>query len=99
MIRIKIASEAIGDLEEGFDFYEVQETGIGDYFLSSLRSDIEGLKLTAGIHRQGYKDYRRLLSRVFPYAIYYTFADEVATIWAVIDCRRNPEWIRKRLSR
>ena len=88
MIRLNIA-----------DFYEAQEAGVGEYFPSCLRDDIEGLKLTAGIHRQGYKDYRRLLSRVFPCAIYHTFADEIATVWAVIDCRRNPEWIRKRLSR
>ena len=98
MIRISIAEGALSDLKEGLSFYDTQETGIGDYFLSCLRGDIERPRLTAGIHRVVYKDYHRLLSRVFPYAIYYTFAEKIATVWALVDCRRDPEWIRKSLS-
>lgn len=97
MIRISVSEDALEDLEDGFQFYERQESGLGDYFVTCLRTDIDGLKITAGIHRVAYKDYHRLLSHVFPYAIYYTFADDAVTIWAVIDCRRNPEWIRARL--
>ena len=72
MIRIRISDEALEELTEGFWFYEGQEPGLGDYFSSHLRADIEGLKVTAGIHRKAYHDYHRPLSRVFPYAIYYT---------------------------
>jgi plasmid stabilization system protein ParE len=97
MIRIRIPEEALEDLAEGFWFYEAQESGLGDYFSSHLQADIEGLNVTAGIHRQTYRDYFRLLSRVFPYAIYYTMDRDEVVIWAVIDCRRNPEWIMERL--
>ena len=45
---------------------------LGEYFSDSLKSDIEGLQVTGGVHRIAYKDYRRALSRIFPYAIYYT---------------------------
>ncbi len=41
---IRIAASARRDLEEGFDFYQSQEIGLGDYFLSSVRADIESLK-------------------------------------------------------
>ena len=97
MITIRIADEALDDLEDGFWFYETQESGVGDYFASCLRGDIQGLKISAGIHRVQYRDYRRLLSRVFPYAIYYTYSDNAVIVWAVVDCRRNPDWIRERL--
>lgn len=40
------------DLAAGCDFYEQQEDGAGIYFLESLFSDIESLKLYAGIHRK-----------------------------------------------
>jgi hypothetical protein len=99
MILIRIAEEALDDLDEGFWFYESQEAGLGDYFASCLRGDISGLQISAGIHRMQYRDYRRLLSRVFPYAVYYTWSDGVAVVWAVVDCRRNPEWIRGHLDR
>lgn len=97
MIRIRISDEALEDLVEGFWFYEAQEAGLGDYFSSHLRADIEGLKVTAGIHRQAYHDYHRLLSRVFPYAIFYTVDRDEIIVWAVVDCRRNPQWIQERL--
>ncbi|HRQ87935.1 MAG TPA: type II toxin-antitoxin system RelE/ParE family toxin [Bacteroidia bacterium] len=98
-MRIRIADDAFADLDDGYWFYELQDAGLGDYFASALRSDIEGLRISAGIHRRDYRDYHRVLSRVFPYAIYYTFAEDEVVVWAVIDCRRDPEWIRDRLDR
>jgi hypothetical protein len=98
VIQISISEDALEDLENGFQFYERQESGLGDYFATCLRADIDGLRITAGIHRVAYKDYHRLLSHVFPYAVYYTLNGETATVWAVIDCRKDPEWIRERLA-
>ena len=97
MIRIKITSDSLEDLNEGYLFYEAQEDGLGEYFSDSLKSDIEGLKVTGGVHRLAFRDYRRALSRIFPYAIYYSMEGQTVTIWAVIDCRRNPEWISDHL--
>lgn len=97
MIHVGISEDALCDLNEGFWFYEAQEVGLGEYFASCLRSDIEGLKVTGGIHRIVCQDYHRVLSRVFPYAIYYTFSGNRVTVWAAVDCRRDPEWIRSHL--
>jgi hypothetical protein len=97
MIRIQISEDALEDLNEGFLFYYAQEPRLGDYFTSCLRADIEGLRFTAGIHKVIEEDYHRLLSRIFPYGIFYTIGSGTATIWAVIDLRREPEWIRAKL--
>lgn len=35
--------------------------------------------------------------RGFPFAIYYSVEKELVRVHAVLDCRRNPSWIRKRL--
>ena len=98
MIHLRISDDALHDLNEGFVFYEAQQAGLGDYFVACLRADIEGLRLTAGVHRVVYRDYRRLLSRVFPYGIFYTRVAEDVVVWAVTDLRRDPEWIRTRLN-
>jgi hypothetical protein len=82
-----------------FGFMNPRNRGWGDYFASCLRGDIAVLHISAAIHRVVYRDYRRMLSRVFPYAIYYTYSESVAVIWAVVDCRRNPDWIREHLDR
>lgn len=97
MIRIRISEDALCDLEDGFRFYEAQEAGLGDYFISCLRADIERLRISGGIHRIVYEDYYRSLSRTFPHAIFYTLEESELTIWAIIDCRRDPDWIRRHL--
>jgi hypothetical protein len=83
-------------LERGFLFYEAQSDGLGDYFAACLRADIEGLKVSAGIHRQFF-GFHRLLSRVFPHGIFYTLERNEVNILAVIDLRRDPGWIQSRL--
>jgi len=96
MKRILVSEGAFSELNEGFLFYEAQEFGLGDYFTACLRADIEGLKITAGIHREVQR-FHRLLSRVFPHGIFYTVGSDEVTVWAVIDLRRNPDWVSSRL--
>ena len=96
-MKIEILDQAERDLWEGFDFYENQELGLGSYFLTSLFADIESLRLFGGIHRQAYKKYHRLLSDRFPFAVFYKLREETVYIHAVLNCRRNPAWVRKRL--
>jgi hypothetical protein len=56
-MRIEILDLAKADLLEGFQFYEEKELGLGDYFLTNLFSDIERLKISAGIHRQAHRGF------------------------------------------
>ena len=95
-MRIAILDEAQEDLIQGFQFYESREAGLGSYFLDCLFSDIDSLLFHAGIHQVTYA-YHRCLSKRFPFAIYYTVEGELVRVHAVLDCRRNPSWIRKRL--
>ncbi len=97
MIRIELTPEARDDLAEGFVFYEKQAPGAGDYFLNSMKAEIEGLHWMAGTHRQ-VGGFHRSNCRNFPHLIFYRFDGETISVIAVIDNRRSPEWIRKRLS-
>lgn len=95
-MRIEILDEAQDDLIQGFHFYEGREAGLGAYFLDCLFSDIDSLLVYGGIHQVVY-GHRRCLSKRFPFAIYYSVEENVVHVHAVLDCRRNPLWIRKRL--
>lgn len=95
-MRIEILDEAQEDLTEGFRFYEQRASGLGSYFLDCLFSDIDSLLLYAGIH-QVVLGYYRSLSKRFPFAIYYSVEGDLVRVHAVLDCRRNPLWARKRL--
>lgn len=95
-MNLRILDVAEDDLWRGFRFYERKSRGVGWYFLDTLSAEIQSLHLYAGIHRK-YLGYHRMLSRRFPYAIYYQVVDEEVQIWRVLDCRRDPDWIRKQL--
>ena len=96
-MTLRILDRAEGDLVGGFHFYEAQQPGLGAYFLDNLYGDIESLHLYAGIHRKIWKRYHRLLSKRFPYAVFYTVTGDEISVHAVLDCRRNPAWIRRQL--
>jgi len=44
-MKIELLDSAEKDLLDGFKFYERQSRGLGNYFLDSLFSDIESLRL------------------------------------------------------
>ena len=96
-MKIEILDLAKSDILDGFIFYESQEAGLGSYFLNSIYSDVESLRLYAGIHFKPHKNFHRLLSKRFPFAIYYSVSKDTAFVHAVVDCRRDPAWIKQRL--
>jgi len=96
--KVLILESAANDLLAGKDFYERQKAGLGDYFFDSLVSDIESLEISAGIHPKHF-DFYRMLSRRFPFAIYYDFSGDVACVAAVLDMRRNPTQLRDQLTK
>ncbi|MDP8239125.1 MAG: hypothetical protein P9X24_08545 [Candidatus Hatepunaea meridiana] len=61
-----------------------------------LVSDIESLFLYAGIHNKKLGFYR-MLSKRFPFAIYYQIEGNIAQVVAVLPMRRDPAWIEREL--
>lgn len=49
-MKVNILRRAQEDLDDGYRFYETREEGVGEYFLSSLSSDILSLRTFAGGH-------------------------------------------------
>lgn len=95
-MKVKILLSGIEDIETGKYFYDSQEEGVGDYFLETVFSEIESLRLHGGIHRKVF-GYFRLLVRKFPYAVYYLRDKDVIIVYRILDCRRDPKFHRKSL--
>lgn len=97
-MNIKILDEAEKDIAVGISFYESQNDGLGKYFLDSILSDIESLHIYAGIHIV-ISSYYRLLSKRFPFSIYYKIENKTIYVYAVLDCRKNPSWTSNKLQK
>lgn len=97
-MRIDILPEARDDLIEGFRFYERQARGLGSYFREAILEDVDDLAVRGGVHAKVF-GYHRSLSKRFPIAIYYQVEAQVVRVRAILDCRRNPSWISRRVRR
>lgn len=96
LFSIRLANSAEQDLLSGFEFYESQVAGLGDYFVDNLIADIDSLCVAAGSHPKSYVGFYRMLSKRFPFAIYYELQERTAYVVAVLDCRQNPDSIKDR---
>ena len=70
-MKIKILSSASQDLLDGYWFYEKQAERTWHIFFGLLFSDIDSLIINAGIHPLHFRKYHRMLSKRFPFAVYY----------------------------
>jgi len=96
-VDIRLLDGAKQDLRNGWFFYERQAQGLGDRFLDAIEADVRQLSAYAGIHLQ-VDGFHRMLTKRFPFALYYLIEESSIDIYAILDCRRDPSWIRERLA-
>jgi len=94
-MEVRILLSAENDLQGGYDFYEKQSLGLGDYFYDTLYFEIGLLQRTAGIHSKRGNLFR-VMSKKFPYRIYYQISDFMVYVRAVLDARQDPSKIQQR---
>jgi plasmid stabilization system protein ParE len=97
-MAIRLLEGAKEDLRNAWFFYERQTTGLGDRFLDAIEADVRLLPGYPGIHLQVDGFHRMLIKRP-PCALYYLFENTSIDIYAILDFRRDPNWIRQRLGR
>jgi hypothetical protein len=96
-MRVRLLASALNDLAGGRVFYEQQGEGLGDYFFDSVFADIDSLALYGGIHAMAL-GFHRLLTRRFPYAVYYKMqAEGQVVVYRVLDCRQHPARTKRAL--
>ncbi len=93
---VRLSDDSERDLVAGIKFYNRHGPEVGAYFRESLLSDIASLEILGGVHalRHGF---HCMPAKRFPFAIYYTVTEQIVSIIAVLDERRNPRWIEQRL--
>jgi toxin ParE1/3/4 len=94
-----IRPEAEADVAEAAVWYESREAGLGLEFMAEIRAAIR----RAIEHPLAYSllrkrpQVRRILSRRFPYNIFYIVASETIVVFAVLRASRHDKRWRERL--
>lgn len=94
--RLEAGPAVDADVEAAFDWYEIEEPGLGFQFLEGLRAGYQRILETPLAFQDLRSGIRRALTRRFPYAVYFSTEDEIIVVVAVLHTARDPaEWQRR----
>ncbi len=89
--------EAEQDATDAYNWYESHEPGLGEEFLRCIEICILSIRRNPELYRKAFDDFRRVLARRFPYAIFYEYENNHVFIYAVFHCSQDPNKWRTRL--
>lgn len=91
-VFIRPAAET--DLREARQWYESRRAGLGDEFLDEVNRAINLLQERADQRPVYYRDFRRLVTRRFPYKIFYRIEGDRVIVFRVLHAKRDhPQWL------
>ncbi|MEO5721434.1 MAG: type II toxin-antitoxin system RelE/ParE family toxin [Chthoniobacterales bacterium] len=96
MKNVVVIARAADDLEDARHFYEAQAPGLGQRCTISVLASLTKLSELSGVHAQ-FGRYHRMIEKTYHLGIYYREAGEDTLVLAILDLRRDPNWIRKQL--
>lgn len=86
-----VASDA--DIEAAFEWYESEQPGLGLEFLDEVRAAYTRILDGPFKYQEFRSGIRRVLTRRFPYGIYFSVEGDLIVVIAVLDTARDPaEW-------
>jgi plasmid stabilization system protein ParE len=84
------------DIGSAFQWYEMQQPGLGDDFLVRLRQSLEGVGRLPESFPLTYRNVRRALVTKYPYVVFFVAETTRVVVLAVLHTSRNPAvWPRR----
>ncbi|MFN0050094.1 MAG: type II toxin-antitoxin system RelE/ParE family toxin [Cytophagales bacterium] len=93
---LEIREEAQQELQDGFDWYEIQQIDLGRRFILKVREYINTLKLFPEQYQMIYKKKRAVFIKEFPFQIIYSIIGNTVVVFSVFHTKRNPKIWKKR---
>ncbi len=92
-----VTSLALIHLKESFDWYESQQTSLGEKFRFEVRECIDRLTTKTVDYQAYYESIRKVELKRFPYHLYYKREPERIVILGLFHIKRNPDEIKRLL--
>jgi len=87
--RVIIRPNAEADAREARQWYESQRAGLGDELLLEIRHAIRVLEEQPERRPIYYRGFRRLLTRRFPYKLFYRLEGDRVILFRILHARRD----------
>ena len=85
------------DIQTVFERYENYQQGRGEIFMRQLDAAFTLLRQHPEVAPVYAGPYRRMLTREFPYGVFYVVQPTRIIVAAIMDLRQDPQAIRRRL--
>lgn len=95
-MNLFVRPDAAADIEAAYSWYEVQRHGLGDEFLSAVRTVFEVLPESPRRYRVAHRDTRRANLRRSPFSVFYRIVDTDIVGIACFHASRDPRGWRVR---
>lgn len=96
--RLILKKKVLSDILEEFLWYEEQSTGLGKSFEKEFYTTLNLVVDNPHIGPIAYLDFRRVILRKFPFAIYYQIENSKITVFGCLDLRQDPKRILAELN-
>jgi plasmid stabilization system protein ParE len=95
-VELVIRPEAEADVAEAFEWYEARREGLGHEFIRTVEAALAAILRHPESFPVVYKEVRRVMTRRFPYGIFYLLEESAIIVLAVFHAKRDPnEWRRR----
>jgi toxin ParE1/3/4 len=96
--RVVVRPAAAADIEDAYEWYESQQPGLGDEFLTALRATRDRLLEHPEAYPVLHRNTRRaLIPQRFPYALFYRLYGDTIVVVACMHAKRDPRrWQRRK---
>jgi toxin ParE1/3/4 len=89
-VRLRYTERARADVELAFEWYEKQRRGLGFELLDCIEIATKQILVFPEAYQLSYKNFRRCVTRRFPFSLFYTIEEDVIVIHSVFDNRMDP---------
>lgn len=96
-MRCEFHPEALSEYEDAARYYANCEAGLELRFIASVEWALHQISEAPTRWRLFEQDVRRILVRVFPYALLFSIEPDYVLIIAVMHCSREPGYWRNRI--
>ncbi len=98
MNRLILLPGVFDDVAHAAQWYDEEGgQGLGDRFVACFYAYLPHIERQGEIHRKVYKDFRRVLLKPFPYALYHRCRSGQIVVSLVIHTAREPSFVRRLL--
>ncbi len=94
--RLVFRTIARREFRDAVEWYERRATGLGLRFASAVDREITSMLANPLRHPCWHGEFRRVVLKVFPYAIHFRVEGELVIVLAVYHGKRNPDALKRR---